>query len=49
MSRIPYENPAMDRLQPIAHIRQRAPDDDAHRIVHVRAPHLVFDVYGYEI
>ena len=32
------------RLQPVAHIGQRAADDHAHRVVEIRPPHLVFDV-----
>src|SRR5688572_10264248 len=37
------EDAAMDRLQPVADVRQRAPDDDGHRVVQVRLPHLLFD------
>ena len=37
---------AMRRLQPVANVRQRSPDDHAHRVIHVRALHLVFDVDG---
>jgi hypothetical protein len=32
-------------LQPVANIRQRAADDYRHRVVEIRTPHLVFDVY----
>ena len=32
------------RLQAVADVGQRAPDDYAHRVIHVRALHLVFDV-----
>ena len=39
-------DPPVGRLQPVAHVGQGAPDDDAHGVVHVRAPHLVFDVDG---
>ena len=34
------------RLQTVTHVRQRPPDDHAHRVIHVRALHLVFDVDG---
>ena len=30
------QDPAVDRLQPIADVGQRAPDDDGHRVVQVR-------------
>ena len=40
------ENSSMDRLEPVAHIGDRAPDDDAHRVVEVRDPHLVLDRDG---
>ena len=33
----------MHRLQPVAHIGQRAADDHAHRVIEVGAPHLVGD------
>ncbi len=36
------------RLQPVPNVRQRPPDDYAHRVIHVRALHLVFDVDGDE-
>ena len=40
------ENAAMHGLQPVARIGQRALDDDAHRIVEIRAFQLVFDGDG---
>ena len=40
------EHAAMRRLEPVAHVRQRSPDDHAHRVIQVRALHLVFDVDG---
>ncbi len=40
------DDPAMGRFETVPHIGQRTPDDDAHGIVHVGAPHLVFDVDG---
>ena len=43
------QNAAMDRLQAVADIGQRAADDHAHRVVEIRPPHLVFDVDGNEI
>ena len=36
---------AMDGLQSVADIGQRATHDHAHRVVEIRAPHLVFDIY----
>ena len=32
------------RLQPVPHVGKGPADDDAHGVVHVRAPHFVFDV-----
>ncbi len=37
---------AMHGLQAVAHVRQRAADDDGHRVVEVRASDLVFDRDG---
>ncbi len=37
------ENSAVDRLQAVADIRQRARHDDAHRVIEVRDSHLVLD------
>ena len=34
------------RLQAVTHIGQGAPDDDAHCVVQVRLPHLLFEAYG---
>ena len=36
----------MDGLQAVAHVGQRPPDDDGHRVVEVRAPDLVLDRDG---
>ncbi len=36
----------MHRLQPVAHIRQRPADDDAHRVIHVGTLHFVFNIDG---
>ena len=33
-------------LQPVTYVGKRAPDDHAHRVIQVRALHLVFDVDG---
>ena len=38
------ENAAMHGLQAVAYVGQRAADDDAHRVVEIRALHLVRDV-----
>ena len=40
------QDAAMRRLQPVADVGQRAPDDHAHGVIQVRALHLVFDVDG---
>jgi hypothetical protein len=32
-------------LESVSHIRQSAPDDYGHRVIKIRTPHLVFDVY----
>ena len=37
------EDPAMDRLEAVAHVGQRAPDDHAHGVVEVRRPHLLLE------
>ena len=39
------EHPAVHRLQPVADIGQRAAHDNAHRVVEIRAPHLLFEAY----
>ena len=38
------EHAPVHRLEAVAHVGQRAPDDDAHRVVQVGLAHLVFDV-----
>ena len=38
------ENPAMDRLETITGVRQSSADDHAHRVLEVRARHLVAQV-----
>ena len=35
------EDPPVDRLHPVADVGQRPPDDHAHRVVEVRAAHLL--------
>ena len=40
------EHAAVRRLEAVADVGQRSPDDYAHRVIHVRALHLVFDVDG---
>jgi hypothetical protein len=34
----------MDRLQPVAHIRQSARHDYAHSVIQVGIPHLIVDI-----
>ncbi len=43
------EDPAVDGLQAIAHVGQRAADDDAHRIVEVAGLHLLDDGDGRDV
>jgi hypothetical protein len=43
------QHAAVRRLEAITDVRQRSPDDYAHRVIHVRALHLVFDVDGNSI
>ena len=43
------EDPAMDRLEAVAHVRQGARDDDAHRVIEVRDAHLVLDADGSDV
>src|SRR5579864_8128483 len=43
------ENAAMDRLQSVADVGQRTADDDRHRVVEIRAAHLVFNVDGLNV
>ena len=38
------EDPAVDRLQTVAHIGQRAADDHAHRVIEIARLHLIDDV-----
>ena len=40
------EDAAVHGLEAVADVGQRAPDDDAHRVVEIRLAHLVFDVDG---
>src|SRR6266436_9940159 len=37
------QDAAMDRLEPVADVRQRAADDDGHRVVQIGLPHFLFD------
>ena len=43
------ENAAMHGLEAVANVGQRAPDDDRHGVVEIRAAHLVFNVDGDEV
>ena len=43
------QNAAMHGLQSVAHIGQRAADDDRHRIVEIRLAHLLFDIDGMNV
>ena len=40
------QHAAVRRLQAVTDVGKRSPDDYAHRVIHVRALHLVFDVDG---
>ena len=37
------EHPPVHRLEAVAHVRQRPPDDDAHRVIEVGMPHFGFE------
>ena len=43
------ENAAMHGLEAVAHVGQRAADDDRHRIVEIRTAHLLFNVDGLNV
>src|SRR5579872_3510066 len=43
------ENAAMDGLESVANVGERAADDDRHRIVEIRPAHLLFDVDGLNV
>ena len=43
------EDAPVHGLQPIAHVGQRAGNDDAHRVVQVRAAHLLFYAYRSDV
>ncbi len=43
------ENAAMYRLQSVADVGQRAPDNHRHRIVEIRLLHLLFDIDGLNV
>ncbi len=39
------EDAPVNRLQPVTNVGERARDDDAHGVIEIRAPHLLFDGY----
>ena len=41
------QNPAVHRFQTIPHIRERPSDYDAHGVIEIRTPHLLFEAYRY--
>ena len=43
------EDPAVDRLEAVADVRQGARHDHAHRVVEVAHPHLVLDADGSDV
>ena len=43
------EDSAVDRLQSVANIGERAANDHRHRIVEVRPLHLLFDIDGLNV
>ncbi len=43
------QDAAVHRLESVAHVGQRASDDDRHRIVEIRTPHLFFNVDGLHV
>ena len=40
------QDAAVHRLQAVADVGQRAPDDDAHGVIEIRPAHLVFEIDG---
>jgi hypothetical protein len=42
------QDPAVDRLQAVSDLRQRAPDDDRHRVVEVGALDLLLELHGLD-
>src|SRR5262245_43102261 len=44
----PVQDPDVHGLEAVAHVGQRAPDDDRHRVVDVAALHLDLDVDGLQ-
>jgi hypothetical protein len=40
-------NPSLNRLKPVADIRQSASGDDRHRVGKIRLLHFLFEVPGY--
>ena len=43
------EDAPMHRLEPVADIGERAAHNDAHGVIEIRPPHLVFDIDGDEV
>ena len=43
------EHAAMDRLEAVAHVGQRAPDDHRHRVVEVRGAHLLLERARFDV
>ena len=43
------EDAAMDRLEPVAGVRQRPPDDHAHRVIEVRRTHLFLETAVFDV
>ena len=43
------QNAPVNRLQSVADVGQRAPDDHRHRIVEIRLLHLLFDIDGLNV
>ena len=39
----------VNRLQPVAHVGKRPPDDHAHRVIEVRRPHLLLEPAGLDV
>ena len=42
------EDPALNRLQAVAHVRQRAADDDRHRVVEEAGAHLLLQLATFD-
>jgi hypothetical protein len=43
------QHAAVDGLQAVADVGQRAPDDDGHRVIEIRRAHLLLEPAGLDV